>query len=178
LFDFRIYDSILTLTEILEIVVGGPTVDSQSTHNKCQLTFETNQGSSEPDASGNGNVGAITGATFSSDNPAFGALATIDCVAPGSFHGNNLAEAFRNSAQLDLIQVVNEGEDIIWHLTANGVAVFNPVTYTSKALLGRYQGQTFAEAFPNPRRKNIFQIVGPGNNIVFFVNYQGVAQEI
>jgi hypothetical protein len=70
-YDFRIYNSILTPTELATIVAGGHTVDPQPTHNKCQLTFATDQGATEPDASGNGNTGAITSATFSSDNPSF-----------------------------------------------------------------------------------------------------------
>jgi hypothetical protein len=69
MYDFRQYNSILTPSELAEIVVGGHLVDPQPTHNKCHLTFAVDAGSTEPDASGNDNTGAITGTTFSSDNP-------------------------------------------------------------------------------------------------------------
>lgn len=82
LYDFRLYDSILTPTELAEIVAGGHTVDPQPTHNKCQLTFATDQGSPEPDASGSSNTGAITGATFSSDNPSFVPPPTVTQISP------------------------------------------------------------------------------------------------
>ena len=69
MYDFRFYDASLTAGQIATIVAGGHTVDPVPANNKCHLTFFTDDGSTEPDASGNNNTGAITAATFSQDNP-------------------------------------------------------------------------------------------------------------
>jgi len=281
LFDYRYYDSVLTESEIAEIVAGGPSVNPGGSSMVIQLTFETDEGATEPDASGNGNTGAITGATFDADNPSFapsGATAITDVVvnnslpvernspfdvvvtvdAPtsqdteieltftgdgditgtligtilsgetevtivdlvidsigeddffsadgisgdvvtpfdsdlfdvidsteptgdaagiGEFGGESLSEAFFNPDEMDLIQVVNEGGDVVWNLTFDGVATVNPVSPapTQKALIGRYQGQSFALAFPNPYQKDIFQIIGQGDNVVFWVDATGIS---
>jgi len=73
LFDFRVYNSILTPANLADIIALGSTEDPAPANLVCQLTFETDQGATEPDASGNGNNGAITGAAFNADNPSFGA---------------------------------------------------------------------------------------------------------
>lgn len=173
MYDFRLYNSVLTPTELAAIIAGGITTDPQPTHNKCQLTFATNQTATEPDVSGNSNIGAITGATFSSDNPTF--VPTKDTIAVGEYGGHSLAEAFFNPHAMDLIQVVNEGGKVVWKLSSSGVESVNPVTSTQTALLGRYEGASFALAFPNPYSKDVFQIIGQGDKIVFWVDSTGAA---
>lgn len=66
MYDFRVYNVALSASQILSIIHGGSPALANL---KCQLTFETDQGSPEPDESGNGNVGVIVGAAFSADNP-------------------------------------------------------------------------------------------------------------
>lgn len=69
LYDFRLYNSVLSAANILAIKNGGHTFDPASANNVCHLTFASDQGTPEPDASGNGNDGVITGTTFSSSSP-------------------------------------------------------------------------------------------------------------
>lgn len=63
----------------------------------------------------------------------------------------------------------------IWNLDYQGNENTNPANPTSNALVGRYEGQSFATAFPNANRYNIFQIVSQGGHVVFYVDYQGNA---
>lgn len=73
LYDFRLYNSVLTLADINAIFLGGHTIDPSPTSDMCHLTFATDQGGqTEPDASGNNNSGLVSDtATFNSDNPVF-----------------------------------------------------------------------------------------------------------
>jgi hypothetical protein len=178
IFDVRIYDAALIDADILTIKEGGPTVDPQPSNLKCQLTFETDQGSTEPDASGNGNVGVITGATFSSENPIFVGPTTIGTVFPGPYRGDTLQEAFSNRSGEDILQIVNQGGSVIWNLDADGVATDNPNDATPYAVLARFQGETFAEVFENPYSKNILQVFNRGGDIIFYVDFEGRASVV
>jgi hypothetical protein len=100
---------------------------------------------------------------------------TVGSIFPGSYPGASLAVAFTNPQRLDLLQVVNEGGNVVWSLSASGVASTNPTSPTRTAVLGQFEGSSFATAFPNPGRFDILQIVKPGSGVVFHVDYLGNA---
>lgn len=62
----ELWDVALTASEVASDYTGG---SPQAAHLIASLTFSTDQGSPEPDASGHNNTGAITGAAFSANNP-------------------------------------------------------------------------------------------------------------
>lgn len=106
------------------------------------------------------------------------AAQTDGAVGVGTFFadGLTLAIAFSNPLNLDLIQVVDKQGNAGWNLTAGGVVNTNPASPTSNALLGRYRGATFAQAFSNnPMGYDVFQVVGPGGASIFHVNHAGTA---
>lgn len=92
IFDFRYYNAILSAAQIAQIYSGGSSFDPLPANNKCHLVFSANNGATEPDASGNGNVGVITGTTFSGSNP--GPFSTIysvpDCRNYGQFPNDSV----------------------------------------------------------------------------------------
>lgn len=94
----------------------------------------------------------------------------------GSFNGTSVATAFANPGNLDILQVVNEGGQVIWSLTGAGIASSNPTTFTSKAILGQFEGQFFNTAFPtNSGQLDILQIRGPGGALTFRIDFLGNA---
>jgi hypothetical protein len=99
---------------------------------------------------------------------------TKGAIFPGPYYGSTLATAFPNNI-LDIFQVVNEGGQIIWNLNYQGVATFLPSSPTPATRLGKFEGNTFAAAFPNPYQLNVFQLIGQGGAVVFHVDYQGNA---
>lgn len=97
---------------------------------------------------------------------------TAGTVGIGSFSGNSFGAAFTNLQNLDVVQVVNEGGNVVWNLSSNGVA--NPGSTTQGALF-TYYGSSFAQAFMNPQNLDVLQVVQAGGNVVFSVDYQGNA---
>jgi hypothetical protein len=92
----------------------------------------------------------------------------------GTYEGASLSQAFSNPKNLDIIQVVNEGSEVVWNLTSAGVANTNPVVPTTQALLSRYEGSNFVDAFTNLADNDILQIIHPNSGaIVFGVTSQG-----
>lgn len=90
--------------------------------------------------------------------------------------GLTLASAFSNARNLDLMHVVNEGGKVVWNLTAAGDVHTNPASPTTDALLGKYRGDNFAQAFAdNPMQYDVFQVVGPGGAGIFHVDHTGAA---
>lgn len=172
IYDWRVYNSILTQAQIQAIIAGGPKFDPLPANNVCHLTFATNQGNTEPDTSGNSNVGVISGATFNSNNPVF---STVGCVGIGRYFGNSLAEVAPNPYKMDLFQVINQSGVIVWNLDYAGTENINPASPTSQALLGRYEGQSFVSAFPNPDAQNVFQVVNGSGSVVFAIDSTGNA---
>lgn len=87
-----------------------------------------------------------------------------------------ISAAHTNSSSQDLYQVVNVGGKIIWSLSSNGVVTLNPVNPSATALLGRHQGTSFANAFPDPtgQKQDIYQI-HDGSKVVYHVDYLGNA---
>lgn len=106
------------------------------------------------------------------------AAQTDGTVGFGTFFvdGPNSATAFSNPLRLDLIQVVNKHGKVVWNLTARGAVNINPASPTTHALLGRYSGTSFAQAFSeNPMGYDVFQVVGPGGVGIFHVDHAGTA---
>lgn len=93
----------------------------------------------------------------------------------GVYNGLNLNAAFSNPNKLDLMQVVNEGNQVVWNLTSSGITNVNPTSPTSNALVCQFEGSSFATAFPNPNRLDLMQIQSPGGGTPFHVDYQGNA---
>lgn len=138
--------------------------------------------SPEPDASGNGNDGVLSDPppTQGEDSPGWTCgpaptTPTFKVIGVGEYGGDTLPEAFYNPDGMDLLQVVNEGGNIVWNLSADGVSTFLPDSPTSKALVGRYEGESFVLAFPNPYGYDVFQVIGQGDNVAFWVNSDGNA---
>ncbi len=128
-----------------------------------------------------GTNGAITDVEinyFEAGNISDASSVTTSVNSPGTYFGQSLERAFQNPNQFDLIQVVNEGGDVIWCLNFAGLVTTNPANQANPTLdtyLGKYRGQTFADAFPYLNKLNIFQVVNQGGHVIFFVDYQGNA---
>lgn len=104
--------------------------------------------------------------------------ATHDTIPPGEYGGRNLAEAFYNPGHLDIVQVVNQSGKVVWSLNYQGTVSINPAHPSGQAILGKFEGATFALAFPNPYAKDVLQIIGPGDKVYFWVDYLGVAHTV
>jgi hypothetical protein len=105
------------------------------------------------------------------------AAQTNGAVGAGTYfvQGSSLSAAFSNPRNLDLIQVVNKGGKVVWNFTADGSVNINPASATD-ALLGKYPGATFAQAFAeNPLQYDVLQVVGPSGEGIFHVDYTGAA---
>jgi len=141
--------------------------------------------SPEPDVSGNGNSGVLSTnpPIKGADSPGFNCgggpspspIPTHGTIFPGIYFGSMLTVAFANPSGYDLMQVVNEGNQVVWNLTASGVATTNPTNPTSNAILGKFSGSNFSVAFPNPYRLDVLQVIDGGGHVVFGVTYQGSA---
>lgn len=175
--EFDIYTTALTGVQIAALAAsttGAPILPDGYWH-LCGVA------SPEPDSSGNGNDGVLStpAPAQGPDSPGYAcagpAVATNNTIGVGAYGGDSLANAFYNPQNLDLIQIVAEGGDIVWSLTATGTATVNPGSHTTTALLGRYEGASFARAFYNPYSKDIFQVISPGDDVVFWVDSTGAA---
>lgn len=177
--EFAVWNSVLTSSEITNLASstsGASTIRPsalQLYYHLCNITTPV------ADVSGNNLDGTISGSpTNGPVSPGFNCppmQSFEDTIAPGQYGGNSLAQAFFNPSKLDLMQVVNEGGKVVWNLTWSGIATVNPNSSTLKAMLGRYEGQSFAAAFPNPYSKDVLQIIGQGDNVVFWVDHTGAA---
>lgn len=102
---------------------------------------------------------------------------TIDTIYPGAYLGANLLAAFSNPQQLDLIQVVSEGGRVVWSLDAFGTASAFPSFFTPDALIGQFEGSSFAQAFPNPGKFDILQVKNQGGGVVYYVDHTGMPHD-
>lgn len=93
-------------------------------------------------------------------------------------YSGSLQTAFQNPYSMDLMQVVNEGNKVVWNLTSTGITNVNPTNPTSDAILGRFEGSSFSTAFLNPNKLDLIQIQSPGSSIPFHVDYQGNANYV
>jgi hypothetical protein len=121
-----------------------------------------------------GGWGILVAAFKSSFVPPSPNVATLQSLI-GSYQGTSIVTAFYNPSNLDLLQVVDEGGSVIWNLDSLGNSNNNPLAPTSKALLARFFGSTFAQALPNPTLLNVIKIIQNSGKVVFFVDYQGNA---
>lgn len=96
----------------------------------------------------------------------------------GVFNGRNLASAFTNPFRMDLMQVVNAGNQVVWNLTSSGITNVNPTSPTPNALICQFEGSSFATAFPNLNKLDLMQIQAPGGSVPFHVDYQGNANYV
>ncbi len=104
-----------------------------------------------------------------------GSPPTVGTVGFGVLQGQTLSAAVANPSGQDLIQVVNEGNKVVWNLTKSGVSNINPISPTPGAVLGQFFGANFAQAFPNPYNLDVLQVVGAGGAVVFHIDFQGNA---
>lgn len=97
----------------------------------------------------------------------------------GRFSGATVAAAFTNPLALDLIQVIDDGGNVIFNVDSTGVAHDPAVSETTRggvpiALIGQYRGATIAEAFSNPSNLDLLQIIQPNDgSIVYYLDYLG-----
>lgn len=108
--------------------------------------------------------------------------------------GQSLAQAYPNTGgpaqNLDLLQIVNEGGNILLNVDSTGV-VRNPAVNPTKSAggigntrLGQFQvfltgspttAQLFAAAFTNLALLDIFQVINIGGGVSYWLDYLGVA---
>lgn len=99
----------------------------------------------------------------------------------GVFSGMSLATAFVNPQGLDILQVINEGGTVVYHLDKNGVNRTNPASPSKvggipMAMYQQNGASSLAVAFFNPGNLDLLQVISPtGQAVVFHVNYLGVA---
>ena len=100
----------------------------------------------------------------------------------GRFSGASYLTAFTNPQGLDLVQVVNEGGDIVFNIEDDGTCNVNPISPTTRdngspiAVLAQYFGASLAAAFSNPSRLDLIQIIAPHDgSILAYVDYLGTA---
>lgn len=92
----------------------------------------------------------------------------------GVFEGTSVSNAFTNPSNQDLVQVVNEGGQVVWNLSSSGVAIGNPTNPTPNAVLGKFEGQFFNTAFPTSTLQlDILQVRNQGGGLVFRVDFLG-----
>ncbi len=105
--------------------------------------------------------------------------------------GQSLAAAYPQvggpAQNLDLIQIVNEGDGVLLNVDFAGV-VRKP-SNTSSAQIGNTRigtfltrlsssattAQLFADAFSNPSNQDIFQVINIGGNVSYWLDFLGVA---
>jgi hypothetical protein len=94
----------------------------------------------------------------------------------GQFNGATVAAAFTNPQHLDLIQIIqpNDGS-VLFNVDYLG-AVHAGVSPTGQALIGKYNGTSWATAFKNPGHDDLLQVIQPNDgSIVYYLDYLGVA---
>jgi hypothetical protein len=111
-------------------------------------------------------IGSIIQGTFANlsnnSNPVMGAL-------PQNSRG-----------QLDLIQIISTGGQVVWKLDYTGTVTVNPTSWTRGTILGQFFGASWSAAFQqnntNPYDLDILQIRDTGGQIVWWLDYTGTVQ--
>lgn len=107
---------------------------------------------------------------------------------PGTSWDNAFPQVTPNgvaSQNLDLLQIVDEGQGVVLNVDHAGV-VHNPaVNATNGTRVGVFQttlaaadttAHYFANAFANPSNLDILQVISPtGGSVVKFLDFQGVS---
>lgn len=175
--EVQFYNAVLTGPQIVSAMNAGNPLSA----NQIDYLHLCGSDSPEPDSSGNGNVGILTGTSAGPDSPVYvcgsptPSTPTSQVDYPGIYYGASLGVTFSNPDSLDLMQVVNEGGDVVWNLTFDGVSNTSPVSPTPNALIGKFLGSSFVTAFPNTDHFDVLQVVNQGGGIVFHVDYLGNA---
>jgi hypothetical protein len=119
------------------------------------------------------------GIKFFSVGNAFFASPPTNGTILGQYEGTSVNDViggdspFFSHRQLDIMQVVAPGGQVVWHAGPTGVAASNPEAYTSGASFGVFEGTSFANAFPNPLNLDIVQVVNRQGTIVYYIDYNG-----
>lgn len=88
------------------------------------------------------------------------------------------------SQNLDLLQIVGEGDLVILNVDYTGAVHKPAVSATNGTRVGQFQtrlassattAQLFADTFANPSLLDILQVVNLGGNISYYLDYLGVA---
>lgn len=96
----------------------------------------------------------------------------------GVFNGTSFGTAFTNPQQLDVLQIINEGGNIVWSLNYLGVATVNPTNPTATSVFKRYFGTSVATAWTNYDNLDIIQITNPsGQAVVYHCDYLGTVYQ-
>lgn len=161
-------------------------------------TVYTSGVDSNPIASGQAGLGAgafVTASNVQLSNFACGyaslsAGPSIGTIIEGKFQNqgnqsNAVMGAFPTNAagqQLDLIQIVATGGQVVWKLDYTGTVTSSPSSWTSGTLLGRFSGSSFAACFQqnntNPLSLDLLQIHDTGGSIVWYLDWTGAAYSI
>jgi hypothetical protein len=159
-------------------------------------TVYTSGVDSNPIASGQAGLGAgafVTGSNVQFSNFACGFVSTsagpsIGTIIEGKFQNqgnqsNAVMGAFPTNAahqQLDLIQIIATGGQVVWKLDYTGTVTVSPATWTRGTLLGQFSGSSFAACFQqnntNPLSLDLLQIRDTGGSIVWWLDYTGTVQ--
>lgn len=116
------------------------------------------------------------------------------------YEGQSLLLAFPDNESLaDILQIENQGGQVIVSVSYNGTVNFNAsgLTFTTgqggaglytlnRQLDGKYRtvpgttittvAQAFAAAFPlNPQNQDIIQVINIGGSVGYYIDYTGVA---
>jgi hypothetical protein len=82
-----------------------------------------------------------------------------------------------NRQQLDLIQIIATGGQIVWKLDYTGTVTVNPTSWTKGTLLGQFAGASWTACFQqnntNPYDYDILQIRDTGGQVVWWLDYTG-----
>jgi len=92
----------------------------------------------------------------------------------GVFSGATFAEAWDNPSNQDVFQVVNEGGEVVWNCDHAGTCNATPAAPTQQALF-RMFGSSVENAFVNEAHLDIVQIYGPGQSLVYYIDYTGTS---
>ena len=99
---------------------------------------------------------------------------TTGCIFWGQFISSSLDQAFNNPLNLDILQVINRSGRIVWNLDSGGTSNDNPINPSKGSVLGPFSGASFTLAMsPNPLSLDVFQIVTPGEQVIFGVTSTG-----
>jgi len=94
----------------------------------------------------------------------------------GKFQGATFAATFSNPANLDVLQVYNEGGKCVFSVDHTGVAHTNPASPTATALMWRLFGSSIQNAFDAPSFAylDVFQIFKEYGAVTWYLDHTGV----
>jgi hypothetical protein len=129
--------------------------------------------------------GAISGVNFTAVNPPTNGVIIQGQFVNQSNISNAIMGAFPQNAnryQLDLIQVIATGGQVVWKLDYTGTITVNPTSWTKGTLLGQFQGASFSACFQqnntNPYHLDILQIRDQGGSVVWWLDWTGTVNSL